>query len=59
MNVARTVALLEEVSEFLDHYVDVRDGEDGPRPNKAMSLKHEVDQEIDRLKRSTDIGESK
>lgn len=43
------LALLEEVSEFLDNYVDVVDGpggEDGPdqRPNRAMSLKMEVDE---------------
>jgi hypothetical protein len=44
------LALLEEVAEFLDPYVDVRDGEDGPLPNKAMLLKAEVDIEIDRLK---------
>lgn len=36
--------LLERVSEFLDGYCDVVDGDYGePRPNQAMSLKREVD----------------
>jgi hypothetical protein len=49
------VALLSEVSEFLDPYVDVRDGWDGrPIPNKAMSLQQEVDAVIERLKRNAD-----
>lgn len=45
----RMRGLLIEVSEFLDPYVDVRDGEDGPLPNKAMTLKAEVDAEIRRM----------
>ena len=37
-------AMLEEVSEMLDDYVDVVDGSYGePRPNKAMSMKSEID----------------
>jgi hypothetical protein len=46
----QTIALLEEVAEFLEPYVDVRDGEDGPLPNKAMNLLGEVEREIERLK---------
>jgi len=41
---------LVRVSEFLDNYVDVEDGDYGqPRPNRAMSLKQDVDREIDEL----------
>jgi len=41
---------LVRVSEFLDNYVDVDDVEDGrPVPNRAMSLKQDVDREIDEL----------
>jgi hypothetical protein len=41
------VDLLCEVSDFLDNYVDVLDGDYGePRPNKAMSLKARVDELI-------------
>ncbi len=45
---------LNSVSEFLDNYVDVVDGdyETGPRPNKAMCLKAEVDREYARLERT-------
>ncbi len=43
---------LVSVSEFLDNYVDVVDGDYGePRPNSAMSLKGEVDRSIERLER--------
>lgn len=55
MSDARTIELLEDVSEFLGPYVDIRDGSDGPRPNKAMSLQAEVEHEIARLKRQHDI----
>jgi hypothetical protein len=51
------LALLEEVSDFLDHYVDVRDGEDGPLPNKAMTLKAEVDLEIEHMRLAGPVGE--
>lgn len=43
-------ALLIEVSELLDNYADVRDGDDGPRPNAAMVLQRDVDHMIQRLK---------
>ena len=44
--------LLYEVSEFLDNYVDVLDGDEGhPRPNKAMRLVSEIEIVIERLKR--------
>lgn len=37
--------LLNDVSDFLDNYVDVLDGDYGePRPNRAMSLKARVDE---------------
>ena len=43
---------LTSVSEYLDRYVDVMDGDDGePRPNSAMSLKAEVDRAYERLER--------
>ena len=43
---------LNSVSEFLDNYVDVVDGDYGePRPNAAMSLKSEVDEAFERLER--------
>jgi hypothetical protein len=43
---------LNEISEFLDNYVDVVDGDYGePRPNKAMSRKTEVDALLDKLNR--------
>lgn len=55
MDLTRTIALLEEMSEFLEPYVDVRDGSDGPLPNKAMSLQSAVADEIIWLKRHHDI----
>ena len=36
-------ALLSELSEALGHYEDVDDGEDGPRPNHAMSARTSID----------------
>jgi hypothetical protein len=52
-----TLALLEEVSDFLDLYVDIRDGSDGQQlPNAAMTLKAEVDIEIDRLRNAAPQG---
>lgn len=40
--------LLMEVSEFLDNYVDVLDGDYGePRPNRAMNLKSRIDELLD------------
>ena len=50
-NDSYTVDLLQQVIEFLNPYVDVRDGADGPRPNAAMSLVQECEQEIARLER--------
>jgi hypothetical protein len=44
VEVAELLALLDDVREFLDNYIDVDDGEDGqPRPNRAMSLDMEID----------------
>ncbi len=38
-------AILEDVNEFLDGYVDVDDGDDGqPVANKAMRLQQEIQQ---------------
>ena len=36
-------ALLSELAEALGHYEDVDDGEDGPRPNHAMSARTSID----------------
>ena len=36
-------ALLSELAEALSHYEDVDDGEDGPRPNHAMSARMSID----------------
>lgn len=35
-------ALLEDVQETLEKYSDVRDGQDGPKPNPAMSMLQEI-----------------
>lgn len=41
------LATLHEVSDYLDGLVDVVDGPEGTQlPNKAMSLKQEVDEAI-------------
>jgi hypothetical protein len=53
-----TISLLEEVAEFLEGQADVRDGSDGPRPNRAMSLMAEVEMTIERLKRDSRLGPS-
>lgn len=46
-----TLALLEEVAEFLEGQSDVVDGSYGePAPNKAMSLLGQVEREIEALK---------
>ena len=34
---------LNKVREELDGYIDIRDGEDGPLPNWAMTLCNEID----------------
>jgi len=50
MNDNDLLDLLVRVSEFLDDYVDVEDGDYGmPRPNRAMSLKSDVDAVVDVL----------
>ena len=46
------LALLREVAEFLDNYSDVVDGQDGPRPNQAMSLLRDLENLIAKLKES-------
>jgi hypothetical protein len=53
-----TIALLNEVAEFLEGQADVRDGSDGPRPNKAMELMARAEIEIERLKRASLSGPS-
>jgi hypothetical protein len=35
--------LWNEIVEFIEDQVDVRDGSDGPRPNKAMHLAQEIE----------------
>jgi len=43
---------LDNVLEFLDNQMDVKDGDYGePRPNAAMSLFAELTQAVERLKR--------
>lgn len=46
----QTIALLEEVADFLEGQSDVKDGSDGPRPNRAMQLLGQVSLEIASLK---------
>jgi hypothetical protein len=53
-----TIDLLNEVAEFLEGQADVRDGSDGPRPNKAMELMARAEIEIERLKRASLSGPS-
>jgi hypothetical protein len=48
-----TIDLLNDVAEFLEGQADVRDGSDGPRPNKAMELMARAEIEIERLKRAS------
>jgi hypothetical protein len=49
-----TIALLNEVAEFLEGQADVRDGSYGEQvPNRAMSLMAEVELTIERLKRDS------
>lgn len=44
------IEILHEISEFLDSYSDVVDGDYGESdPNKAMSLQQKVDDLISRL----------
>jgi hypothetical protein len=52
-----TIALLNEVAEFLEGQADVRDGSYGEQvPNRAMSLMAEVELTIERLKRDSRLG---
>jgi hypothetical protein len=37
--------LWNEIVEFIEDHVDVVDGSDGPRPNKAMHLTQQIEQE--------------
>lgn len=43
----RLEALLADISDALQPYVDVSDGDDGPRPNWAMSLVSQISEELD------------
>lgn len=36
MKVPELLAVLEEVRELIDGYIDVKDGDHGPVPNNAM-----------------------
>lgn len=50
MNKATIISVLNEVIEYLDPYVDVKDGSYGePAPNRAMSLTVAVQDLIDNL----------
>lgn len=53
-----TIALLTELAEFLDGFSDVDDGTLGPVPNRAMLLKRDLDQEIERLKQQNGPDDS-
>ena len=44
------LSLLNDIAEFLDNYSDVVDGQDGPRPNQAMSLLRDLENLIAKLK---------
>ena len=46
------ISLLNDIAEFLDNYSDVVDGQDGPRPNQAMSLLRDLENLIAKLKES-------
>ena len=35
--------LLLEIADYLDDCSDVLDGADGPRPNRAMQLRHDLE----------------
>jgi len=42
-HVERLIFLLAECADFMDGQVDVVDGPDGPRPNRAMQLVSDID----------------
>ena len=49
------VDILDNCAEFLDNYVDVNDGDDGqPVPNRAMSLKADVEAARDAVQQQID-----
>jgi hypothetical protein len=50
-----TLAVLEDVAEFLEGQADVRDGSYGEQvPNRAMYLLRDVNERIEALKRRND-----
>lgn len=38
--------LWDEIVDFITDHVDVVDGSDGPRPNRAMHLSQRIDEEV-------------
>jgi hypothetical protein len=53
IDVREIAALLDEMRDFLDTYIDVVDGDDGqPRPNRAMSLDAEIARVLTRVSRN-------
>lgn len=48
IELARYRAALELIADLVDGYVDVEDGEDGPRPNLAMRIQVACDQALGR-----------
>lgn len=44
--IARLEADLNECREYLEGHVDVMDGSDGPRPNRAMQLVSMIDETL-------------
>jgi hypothetical protein len=44
--IAELTAALEEALEYFKDNYDVRDGEDGPRPNKEMQLGQMIDETL-------------
>lgn len=54
-----TLAVLQEVADFLEGYSDVIDGDEGePRPNKAMILLQQVEERIEVMSRSATVGKT-
>lgn len=43
MKVPELLAVLEEIRELIDGYIDVKDGDHGPVPNNAMKAAQMLD----------------
>jgi hypothetical protein len=51
VTISDALATLQDCDVFVDNYVDVVDGEDGPRPNAAMSLQVQIREAIASIER--------